>query len=360
MKLLPVTMPTTSPEAKPERTVTRLAPCLSGAALLGLALLFALRCGKAPISLDMQAHILAKRLLSMPIAVTWPASYENILFDMRLPRILLGALVGSALATAGAGYQGLFRNPLADPYLIGVAAGAGLGAVFAFVLPFPAGFYQVGIVQALAFLGAMLTVTAVYLLARVGRSTRVATLILAGVALAALMNAFTAYLMYSHGDKLPMISAWLLGGFNIANWSQVVLITPGVLFSILIILLNGRLLNAMQLGEEQAASLGLNVERAKVTLIIAATLATASAVSAGGLIGFVGLVVPHLTRLLLGSDYRRLVPAAALLGAAFLVTADAIARSLPGPEEVPVGVVTAACGAPFFLFLLRRQKQEMS
>ena len=359
MKLLPETMPPDASDEDAKRSRARW-PMVGATLLLGLALLFALRCGKAPISPDMLAHILAKRLLKFPTAVTWPVSYESILFDMRLPRIALGALVGCALATAGAGYQGLFRNPLADPYLIGVAAGAGLGAVLASVLPCPSGLYQTGIVQALAFAGSLLTVTAVYLLARVGRSTRTSTLILAGVALGALMNAATAYLMYTHGDKLPMISAWLLGGFNVASWAQVVLIAPGVLLSLLVLFLQSRLLNVMQLGEEPSASLGMNVERAKALLILASTLATASAVSVSGLIGFVGLVVPHLARLLFGPDHRRLIPISALLGAAFLITADAIARSLPGSEEVPVGVVTAACGAPFFLFLLRRQNREMA
>jgi iron complex transport system permease protein len=338
MKLIPTTVPTVSLAETRDHAPTGWRPSVIAATVLGLALLFALQCGKAPIAPAMLAHILAQRLLHLPSPVTWPAGYENILFEIRLPRIVLGALVGSALATAGAGY----------------------GAVLAFVLPFPAGLYQFGIVQVLAFAGSLFTVTAVYLLARVGRSTRVGTLILAGIALGALMNAATAYLMYSHGDKLPMISAWLLGGFNVASWSQVVLIAPGVLLSIFILLLHSRLLNVMQLGEEQSASLGMHVERAKMLLIFASTLATASAVSVSGLIGFVGLVVPHLTRLLFGPDHRRLIPTSALLGAAFLVTADAIARSLPGSEEVPVGVVTAACGAPFFLFLLRRQKQEMS
>ena len=359
MKLLPDPMPTAVSDENSERVPLRLSPAAGVMTLLGLSLFFALGRGKAPIGSEVLAHILAKRLFHFPVAITWPSGYESILFDIRLPRIVLGALVGSALATSGAGYQGLFRNPLADPYLIGVAAGAGLGAVVAFVLPFPSGLYQIGIVQALAFAGSLVTVAVVYLLSRVGRRTRVTTLILAGVALGALMNAATAYLMYSHSDKLTIISAWLLGGFNAANWSQVVLIAPGVMISILILAMHSRLLNVMQLGEEQSAGLGMHVERAKVLLIFASTLATASAVSVSGLIGFVGLVIPHLTRLLFGPDHRRLIPMAALLGAAFLVTADTVARSLPGSEEVPVGVVTAACGAPFFLFLLRRQKQDM-
>lgn len=209
----------------------------------------------------------------------------------------------------------------------------------------------------MAFLGALGTVAGVYLLGRVGGATPTTTLLLAGVACGAFASAASAYLMYVHGDELLAIYGWLLGGFNVATWRQVWLVLPGVLLGGIGILFAGRTLNVLQLGEEQAAGLGVEVERAKLVLIVAATLATAAAVSAGGLIGFVGLVVPHAVRLLLGPDHRRLPPVAALGGAAFLVAADTVARSLPGSAEVPVGVVTAAVGAPFFLVLLRRQKR---
>jgi iron complex transport system permease protein len=185
------------------------------------------------------------------------------------------------------------------------------------------------------------------------------TLLLVGVALCALASAAMAYLMYLHGDRLIAIYGWLLGGFNVANWPKVWLIAPGVLVSAVVMGLCGRTLNVLQLGEESAAALGLRVERAKLAIVIAASLATASAVSAAGLIGFVGLIVPHVTRMLFGPDHRRLVPLAALLGASFMIAADTVARGLPGSSEIPVGVVTAACGAPFFLYLLRRQKRAV-
>jgi iron complex transport system permease protein len=330
------------------------------AALLGLVVtcLVAASLGKVAIPIDALLGIVAARA-GLPVEVSWPATSETILLEIRLPRIVLGALVGCALAVAGATYQGLFRNPLADPYLLGVAAGAGLGAVVAFILPFPPALYGVGVVQLLAFAGAFGAVGAVFGLARVGRTVPTTTLLLAGVALGSLLSAATAYLMYQFGDRLIVIYAWLLGGFNVATWSQVWLIAPGVLVSALVIGLCGRMLNVLQLGDEGAAALGMPVEPVKLLLVAAATLATASAVSASGLIGFVGLIVPHVVRLLVGPDYRRLVPMAAIVGAGFLVAADAAARSLPGPNEIPVGVVTAACGAPFFLWLLRRQKRDI-
>jgi iron complex transport system permease protein len=258
---------------------------------------------------------------------------------------------------AGATYQGVFRNPLADPYLLGVAAGSGLGAVLAFILPLPREMYGAGAVQLFAFLGGIVAVVAVYLLARVGGSVPTTTLLLAGVAISAAASAVTAYLMYLRGDQLLVIYSWLLGGFNVASWQEVRLIAPMALLSAALMTAGGRVMNAMQFGDEQAATLGVPVEPMKLLLLAAATLATAAAVSSAGLIGFVGLVVPHLTRLAFGPDYRRLVPLAALMGAAFLILADAAARSTAGPSEVPVGVITAAVGAPFFLVLLRRQKR---
>jgi iron complex transport system permease protein len=332
---------------------------LGAAAVLGLAIVAGTAAGKVGIPAEAQLGIFARALLGVDLPVTWPASAETILLEIRLPRVLLAALVGAALSVAGVGYQGLFRNPLADPYLLGIAPGAGLGAVLALTLPLPTWWYGIGVVQAAAFAGALAAVSVVYMLGRVGGTTPVTTLLLAGVAVGALLSAATAYVMYVNGDKLLVIYAWLLGGFNVASWQQVRLVGPGVLVATALIALGGRTLNVLQLGEEQAAGLGVNVERAKIVLVGAAVLATAAAVSAAGLIGFVGIIVPHAVRLLSGPDYRRLVPLAALLGGAFLIAADALARSLPGPAEVPVGVLTAVCGAPFFLLLLRQQKRSV-
>lgn len=350
-------LPLASPSL-PERRGAGAGPLLGAALLLAAVVAVSATIGSAGIPLDQQARLVAHRL-GVELAATWPPGSEAILFQIRLPRIVLAGLVGAALAMAGAAYQGLFRNPLADPYLLGIASGAGFGAVVAFVAPLPLAFYRLGAVQAAAFAGALATVAAVSLLARVGGATPTTTLLLAGVALGALASAATAYLMYLRGDKLLVIYAWLLGGFNVATWQEVRLVAPAVGLSAVAMGVAARSLNLLQFGEEDAAALGLRVEQAKLGLVAAATLATAAAVSAGGLIGFVGLVVPHAVRLLFGPDHRRLLPLSALLGAAFLVAADTATRALPGSGQVPVGVATAAVGAPFFLALLRRQKQAL-
>lgn len=330
------------------------------AALLLLAVAVAAAVsGKASLPVGEIVRIVAHRL-GAGGAVTWPASHEAILLEIRLPRIVLAGLAGGALAMAGTTYQGLFRNPLADPYLLGVASGAGFGAVLAFVLPLPSGVSRLGVVQFFAFVGALAAVAAVYALARSGGGAPVTLLVLAGVALGALANAATTLLMSLRGDQLLVIYGWLLGGFNTASWEEVRVVAPLVAVAGAAMLLGGRILNLLQFGEEQAATLGVDVERARLALVTFASLATAAAVAAGGLIGFVGLVVPHVTRLLFGPDHRRLLPLSMLLGAAFLIGADTLARSLPGSGEVPVGVVTAAVGAPFFLYLLRREKRAVA
>ncbi|MCL5264879.1 MAG: iron ABC transporter permease [Chloroflexi bacterium] len=290
-------------------------------------------------------------------APSWPPTYEAVVLQIRVPRVILAGLVGASLASAGATYQGLFRNPLADPYLIGVASGAGLGAVLALVLPLAPLLYNLGAVQWMAFLGGMLTAAVVYLLAKVGSSTPTTTLLLAGTALGAFASSITSFLMYVHGDKLEMVYSWLLGGFALGDWQQVLIGVPYSLVGLVIVYIHARPLNALQLDEEQAAQLGIDVERVKVVLVGAATLLTATAVSASGLVGFVGLVAPHVTRLIWGPDHRLLLPISALVGATFLIWADTLARTAFAPSEIPVGVVTAFCGAPFFLYLLRQRKR---
>ena len=349
------TAPGLSSDGEPARPRSA-APIIVAGLSLCLAGILALTVGKAPLSPALPIDLLLARFGFSPPA-PMSSTAETILLQIRLPRIALAGLVGAALAVAGATYQGVFRNPLADPYLLGVASGASLGAVLAFIMPMPREMLHVGAVQSFAFLGSITAVIAVYVLARVGGSVPTTTLLLAGIAISAAASAATAYLMYIRGDQLLVIYSWLLGGFNVASWQEVRLITPMVLVSTGFMVIGGRMMNTLQFGEEQAAALGISVERCKLLLIGAATLATAAAVSVSGLIGFVGLVVPHITRLLFGPDYRRLVPTTALLGAAFLITADTAARAAAGPSEIPVGVITAAVGAPFFLLLLRRQKR---
>jgi iron complex transport system permease protein len=323
------------------------------ALLLLLAVIGATAAGSADILPSEFGRVWLDRLAGAGSA----SAVTTIIMDIRLPRALLAALVGAALAVAGAAYQGLFRNPLADPYLIGVAQGGALGATAGFLIPGLALAAGIWSVPLLAFAGGLGAVVVVYLVARTGKSVPVTTLILAGVALGAFLAAITSYLMVRSGDQLHGILAWLLGRLSTGSWEQVAVVAPYSLAGMAVVWLYARPLNVMQLDDEQARQLGVEVERVKLILLGAATLATAAAVAFCGIIGFVGIIVPHFVRLVWGPDHRFLIPLSALCGAIFLVLADTLARTVLAPVEVPVGVVTALAGAPFFLWLLRRQKR---
>ncbi|MDZ4158809.1 MAG: iron ABC transporter permease [Anaerolineaceae bacterium] len=285
--------------------------------------------------------------------------FSTILFSLRLPRTVLVALTGAALSGSGAAYQGLFRNPLADPYLIGVAAGAGLGAVIAMSLHWS--YTAVGLlaVPLAAFAGAVLTVLAVYQLARVRRTVPTTNLILAGVAVSSFATALTSFWMLNATGEVRRALVWLLGGAARSGWQPVLAVIPYICLGLGVLLTMGHALNVLQFGDEQAQQLGLETGRARLLIIAAASLATASAVAFAGLIGFVGLIVPHTVRLAWGADHRRLLPLAMLNGAAFLLLADVLARVVMAPQELPVGIITALVGAPFFLWVLRRAKQQL-
>lgn len=330
-------------------------PLLINLLLLVGAFLLSVAIGAVDIPLAALMRILASRL-GAPVSVNWPQSSEVILFSLRLPHTALIALAGAALAGSGAAYQGLFRNPLADPYLIGVASGAGLGAVGAMALPRPVGLLGLYIVPAAAFVGALLTVGIVYLLAYTGNAPPNTTLILAGVAVGAFANALTSFLMLRSQGELRRALAWLLGGTTTSGWSPVWVTLPYILIGLGILLTCGHALNVLQFGEDQAQQLGLAVQRSRLLVIIAASLTTAAAIAFAGIIGFIGLIVPHLMRLVWGPDYRRLIPLSILGGATALLLADVLARRLLAPQELPVGIITALAGAPFFLWILRRSQ----
>jgi iron complex transport system permease protein len=328
---------------------------LCGAALaLAAIALFSLAAGSTAIPLQDMLWMITAAVTNQPITSSYDVGMYTILFTIRLPRILMAGLVGSALAVAGAAYQGMFRNPLADPYLTGISQGAALGAVAGFLLPAA---LPVALIPVLAFLGAIISVIVVFFAARTGRTVPVTTLILGGVAVGAFLASFTSYLLIVSGDKLHGIIFWLLGTFSLADWSRVAISAPYILAGLTVLMLMARPLNVMQLDEEQARQLGINVERTKVLILAAATLATAAAVCFCGAIGFVGIIIPHAVRLVLGPDYRLLLPFSALAGAAFLILADTAARTLLAPTEIPVGVITALIGAPFFLYLLQQKKR---
>lgn len=328
-------------------------------ALLLVVIILATSIGSVGIPFTTTSSILFSKLPFINITPSWESNIETIILDIRLPRVILAGLVGASLALAGATYQGLFRNPLADPYLIGVAQGAALGAVIGFLVPASGVGMGIGLVPVLAFVGALLTVSVVYMLARVGRTTPVTTLILAGVALGALLGAIVAYLAITSGQLLHGIMFWLAGSFSLSQWSEVKIVLPIIAVGSVVILLFSRSLNIMQLDEEQAQQLGINVERLKLILLAAATMVTAAAVSFVGIIGFVGIITPHAVRLIWGPDYRFLLPLSLLGGAIFLILADLLARTVAAPSEIPIGVITALCGAPFFIYLLRRRAKAV-
>ena len=281
-----------------------------------------------------------------------------IVLTLRLPRTALVLLTGAALGGSGAAYQGLFRNPLADPYLIGVASGAGLGAVLAMSVKWPYSFWGLLAIPAAAFAGALGTVFLVYFLARLGKTVPTTNLILAGVAFSSFATALTSFLMLRSTGELRRAIAWLLGGASQAGWEPVLAILPFLLTGLGGLLLAGHALNLLQFGDDQAQQMGLPVTRARTLILLAASLATAAAVAFSGIIGFIGLIVPHVMRLWFGADYRRLLPLSLIGGAAALLLADVLARAVMAPQELPVGIVTALVGAPFFLWVLRRAKNQ--
>jgi iron complex transport system permease protein len=281
-------------------------------------------------------------------------AFASILYQIRLPHACLVLLSGLALGGSGAAYQGLFRNPLADPYLIGAASGAGLGAIIAMSLPSSGSWLGAFAVPLAAFLGSLGTVALVYALAKRGGLVSPGALILAGVAASSFVGALTSLIMLKSTGEVRRALSWLLGGAVATGWQPVAASAPYVLVSLVVLVLLGHSLNVMQFGDEQACQMGLPVKSRRAWIIAAASLAAGAAVAFSGVIGFVGLIVPHMVRLVWGGDYRRLIPLAALGGAVMLLLSDLLARLVLAPEVLPVGIVTALAGAPFFLWLLRR------
>jgi len=328
--------------------------------VLALAAVLVLSVAIGPVNIPphMIWSVMAERAGWATASVDEAGMYSTILLDIRLPHAVLLLLTGAALAGSGASYQGLFRNPLADPYLIGVASGAGLGAVIAMSIHWPEDLAGLYVIPAAAFVGAALTVMLVYSLARIGKSVPTTTLILAGVAISSFATSLTSFLMLRSNEQLRRATGWLLGGSLMSGWQPVVALLPYVIVGLTALLASAHALNVLQFGEEQASQMGLPAERVKFWLVLAASLTTASAVAFSGIIGFIGLIVPHLVRLLWGADYRRLLPLSVVSGGTGLLIADLLARTVLAPQVLPVGVVTALAGAPFFLWVLRRAKNQ--
>jgi iron complex transport system permease protein len=321
---------------------------IGGGAALVAALLGGVALGPAGIAPGAIVADLVGRLPLTAPRGSLSSLDSAVLWELRAPRVALGAIVGGTLAVAGGAYQAVFRNPLADPYLLGAAAGAGLGATVAIVhagmVPLPLA----------AFAGATAAAGGAYLLGRsVGGGRNTGTLILAGVAMAAFLTAVQTLLLQQDTENVRAIYSWLLGRLSTSGWGDVVLVLPYAAISVVVVLAHRRILDVLRVGDDEALGLGVPVARVRILVVGAATLGTAAAVAVSGLIGFVGIVVPHAVRLLAGTSYRIVLPLSALFGAAFLVLADVVARTALSPAELPIGVVTACIGAPFFVLVLR-------
>ncbi len=285
------------------------------------------------------------------------AMWQGIIWQLRLPRIIQAALVGASLAVAGTVFQGLFRNPMADPYVLGISSGAALGAVTAMLM---GGMFTVAgfsAVPLFAFAGGAATIVGVYTLARIGKTVPVMTLLLTGIAAGAFLSAFVSLLTYFAGEKLDQVVFWMMGGMGSAGWGRIAAMLPYVLAGYAGITVYAKELDVLLLGEETAHHLGVNTEKIKKILLMAASLLVAAAVSTSGIIGFVGLIVPHFIRIVMGPGHKTLLPASALLGASLLIAADTLARTVIAPAELPVGIITAMVGAPIFVILLKKRRK---
>jgi cobalamin transport system permease protein len=327
---------------------------LSAAAFLGAALAVGLAVGPAHVGVGSILHSALSYVPLLHVHQPLDAIDRGVLWQVRAPRVALAALVGGMLAIAGASYQGVFRNPLCDPYLLGVAGGAGLGATLAIIYASAAAAGSNWTVPLAAFAGAIGAVVVTYALGRsVGAAHMTGALVLAGVTMATFTAAVQTFVQQQHTQQLQNVYSWLLGGFSTATWHDVAICGPYIAASSLVLVLHRRVLDVLSLGDDEAASLGVDVARARLAIVVAATLGTAAAVSVSGLIAFVGIIVPHTIRLLVSTSYRAVVPLSLLAGAGFLVLTDVVARTVLSPAELPIGVVTAFLGAPFFAVVLR-------
>lgn len=349
----------------------RLGGILVLAAMCIAAVAWALTAGASGIGAGMALRVVLARVpgLSMllpplpPGVEQWEIeSAEVIVLDVRLPRVVLGLLAGAGLSAVGAAFQGLFRNPLADPYIIGASSGAALGATVGILLTGAAAGATVGAaslsaptwaIPAFAFAGAVVTMAFVYALSAADGKLPTDTFLLAGVVVGSFVWAAVSFLMVVAGEDLPRVVMWLMGSLSAKGWSHVRITAPYVLLGVPALATMGRGLNLIAVGEEPARFMGLEAERFKRGVIVLGSLVTAAVVASSGLIGFVGLAIPHIARMIVGPDHRMLVPVSAVGGAAFMVVADTLARTLAPPREIPVGIITAMAGAPFFFYLLR-------
>lgn len=313
--------------------------------------------GIASISFEDANRILLHEILHLDINMEGISNGSiAIIKNVRLPRVVLGFIAGASLAICGSGFQGIFKNPMADPFVLGVSSGAALGASIGIVLHFDSGFLGMSGTTLLAFVGAFLTIGLVYNISRVGKKVPVSTLLLSGIAVSQTLSAGISVMMIMNQQSMDQIMFWTMGSLNGKGWNQIIMILPYVIVGILLLLTSCRELDIMLTGENTAIQLGVNVEFLKKKVLFASSIITAAVISVTGIIGFVGLVVPHVVRMIAGPKHRTLMPLSLLFGGTFLILCDTLARSVAA-WEIPVGVITSLCGGPFFIYLLRKTKK---
>jgi iron complex transport system permease protein len=333
----------------------------AGVLLLLLSILVSLSIGTAHLPIKHIAGIIGKQLpaVGSQFQVNWPESSEQIIMKVRFPRVVLAVLVGASLSIAGAAFQGVLRNPLADPYTLGVSSGASVGAAFLIYFGLQYVLFGQWTIPVVAFATGVASLLIVLRLAQIDGKIKMETLILSGVIMQAFLGAFVSFMVSISKQVINEIIFWLMGSLAMRGWSYSLVVGPYLLIGFLILAGYARSLNLFALGERQASHLGVNVERTKLIVLIVSTLVPAAAVSVAGVIGFVGLIVPHLVRLLVGPDYRLILPLSAIGGGIYVLWADTIARTLISPTEIPLGVITAFLGAPFFAYLLNKHKKTL-
>ncbi|KRF65281.1 ABC transporter permease [Bacillus sp. Soil768D1] len=328
-----------------------------------LFLLFAITIGisfgSVSVPIPALIQIIGKEFLHLPISVEPDVMLTNIVMNIRLPRVLLAGLVGASLAIAGAAFQGLLRNPLADPYTLGISSGASVGAVLTLFLNISLPFIGLYTLPTLSIMFSLLTIFCVLTFARkMDRSMKVETIILTGIIFSSFLSAFISLMIALTGEELRQIIGWLMGSVSMRGWNYITIILPFFIIGSLILIMNTQELNAMTFGEDRAKHLGVNVQRRKMWILIAGSILTGAAVAVSGTIGFVGLVIPHLVRRIWGPDHKHLLPLSLLVGSGFLILADLVARTIIAPSELPIGVITSLIGAPAFALILLKRRRE--
>lgn len=329
--------------------------------ILVFSILFSITVGSVKIPLKDTVKIICSKIRFLSSIVDIRNIKESNIFivlNIRLPRILLAALVGSVLSVVGSSYQAIFKNPMADPYVMGVSSGAAFGATIGIILGLNRGMFGFGLTSIFAFACALITTIIVYNLARVGNKISTTSILLAGIVMSAILSSGVSIMMIFNHDELARIISWTMGSFNGASWKQIGIIIAPVILGLVFLISLSREMNAIVMGEEDAKNMGVNVERVKKMILIIASLLSACVVSVSGIIGFVGIIVPHLFRLIFGADHRVILPVSAIGGGIFLLVSDTLARTIVPGAEIPVGIITSIFGGPFFLYLLKKSRSK--